>query len=199
MQRPGQEIGPKFRVNIRSDKFFGDSRNMWFVLLFGTFFILTVLMIIFFRDSPNVELFFSPINLLLFALASFRLGRIVATDEVSQPLRVFFIDAARTPVGLEERPKQKGLRGAIAALITSPDSVGFWISGLLVYGFIIWPSVIRMFMIVVAVNGLGEIFNSLVHYLGTRAWQARQGSEKLEAELQRGYPERDSARRQLDA
>jgi hypothetical protein len=183
MDHPGQEIGPKFRVNVKSDKFFGDSRNLWFLALFGTFMMLTVLMIIFFRNSPNVELFFSPINLLLFALASYRLGRIVAIDEVTQPFRVFFIDTIKTQSGLEELPKKNGLRGAVATLITSPDSVGFWISGLLVYSFIIWPSVIRLFMIVLAINGLGELFNSLVHFLGTRAWQARQASEKLEREV----------------
>jgi hypothetical protein len=183
MHRPGQEMGPKHRINIKSDRFLGDNRNLWFIALFATFMSLTLLMIIFFRHSPNVELFFSPMNLLLFALASYRLGRIVALDEVSQPLRVFFIQAQETQSGKEEVPRSSGLRGAIAALITSPDSVGFWISGFLVYGFILWPSGVRMIMIVLAVNGLGQIFNGLVQLLGNRAWQARQQSQQLEMEV----------------
>jgi hypothetical protein len=180
MSITGEEIGPKDRITIRSDRFGGDDRNPWFIALFATFLTLTVVMIVFFRDSPNVELFFSPMNLVLFALASYRLGRIVALDEVTQPFRVFFIRGKRTPRGLEEAPLEGGLRGAISALITSPDSVGFWISGLLVYGFVLWPGVIRMFMLVLAINGLGQIFNALVHFLGTRAWEARQSSELQE-------------------
>jgi hypothetical protein len=155
--------GPKLFASGRADTFRGDSRNLGFLLLFGAFGAITVLAIVFLRDDPNVELLLSPWMLVLIALASYRLGRIIALDEVMQPFRLFFTEIREEGGEKHEVPRQKGLRGAIGALISSPDSVGFWVAGLLVYLFILAPTIVRLIVIVLAINGLAQLFNSLVH------------------------------------
>lgn len=163
MEQAHELSGPKLFASGRSDTFRGDSRNLWFVLLFAMFGGITLLAILFLRDDPNVELLLSPLMLVLIALASYRLGRIIALDEVMQPFRLFFTEIREEQGEKREVPRQKGLRGAVGALISSPDSVGFWVAGLLVYVFILAPTVVRLIVIVLAVNGLAQLFNSLIH------------------------------------
>jgi hypothetical protein len=166
---PYEQAGPKTYASGKQGPVWGDSRNLWFLFLLGTFGSITILAIIFLRDEPHVELLTTPMWLTLLGLAAIRLGRIVALDEVTQPFRAPFVDVHEIDGVHKEVAKPHGLRGAVGALLCSPDSIGFWIAGILVYGWILWPSGFRMIIIVLAVSGLGEILNGLVHLLSNRA------------------------------
>jgi hypothetical protein len=167
-----EQAGPKSHASGKRGPIKGDSRNLWFVALLGTFATITTLAIVFLRDEPEVEQLLSPLWLTLLGLASLRFGRIVALDEVTQPFRGPFVDVKLVKGEWKEIAKPEGLRGAVGALVTSPESIGFWIAGLLVYLFVLWPTVVRMVIIVLAVNGLAELVNAVVHYLARRSHQS---------------------------
>jgi len=166
---PYEQAGPKTYASGKQGPISGDSRNLWFLALLGTFGSITVLAIIFLRDEPHIELLTTPMWLTLLGLAAIRLGRIIALDEVTQPFRALFVDVHEIDGRHQEVAKPEGLRGAIGALLASPDSIGFWIAGIMVYGWILWPSGFRMIIIVLAVSGVGEILNGLIHFLANRS------------------------------
>jgi hypothetical protein len=176
---PYEQAGPKTYASGKHGPVWGDSRNLWFLMLLGTFGTITVLAIIFLRDEPHIELLTTPMWLTLLGLAAIRLGRIVALDEVTQPFRAPFVDVKLIDGKHQEVAKEGGFRGAVGALICSPDSVGFWIAGILVYGWILWPSGFRMIIIVLAVSGLGEILNGVVHLLANRARRQPAGPKRV--------------------
>jgi hypothetical protein len=164
-----EQAGPKTRASGKQGPIRGDSRNLWFLALLGTFGSVTGLAILFLRNEPHIELLTTPMWLTLLGLAAIRLGRIIALDEVTQPFRAPFVDVHFVDGRHYEVAKEKGFRGAVGALLCSPDSIGFWMAGILVYGWILWPSGFRMLIIVLAVSGLGEILNGVVHFLANRS------------------------------
>jgi hypothetical protein len=166
---PYEQAGPKTHASGKQGPIRGDSRNPWFLALLASFGTLTVLAIVFLRNEPHVETLTTPMWLALLGLAAIRLGRIVALDEVTQPFRAPFVDVHVIDGRPREVAKPHGFRGAVGALLSSPDSIGFWMAGILVYGWILWPSGFRILIVVLAVSGLGEILNGVVHFLGNRA------------------------------
>jgi hypothetical protein len=166
---PYEQAGPKTHASGKHGPIRGDSRNPWFLILLGSFGTLTALAIVLLRDEPHVETLASPMWLTLLGLAAIRLGRIIALDEVTQPFRAPFVDVHVIDGQHREVAREHGFRGAVGALLSSPDSIGFWMAGILVYGWILWPEGFRIIIIVLAVSGLGEILNGLVHFLANRA------------------------------
>jgi hypothetical protein len=176
---PYEQAGPKTYASGKQGPIRGDSRNLWFLMLLGTFGSITILAIVFLRNEPHIELLTTPMWLTLLGLAAIRLGRIIALDEVTQPFRAPFVDVHEIDGEHKEVAKPHGFRGAVGALLCSPDSIGFWVAGILVYGWILWPSGFRMIIIVLAVSGLGEILNGLVHLLANRAHGQASGSTRV--------------------
>jgi hypothetical protein len=157
-----EQVGPKTYASGKTGPIHGDSRNIWFLVLLGTFSTITVIAIIFLRHNESVQTLLSPLWLTMLALASHRLGRIVALDEVTQPFRLPFVELRELDGQKLEVPRKEGFRGAVGTLISSPDSIGFWIAGILVYLYILWPPGLRMIIIVLAVSGLAELLNGIV-------------------------------------
>lgn len=170
---PYEQAGPKSHASGKQGAIHGDSRNLWFLALLGTFGTITVLAILFLRNEPHIELLTTPMWLALLGLAAIRLGRIIALDEVTQPLRAPFVYVQRVHGRDQEFARQHGFRGAVGALVSSPDSIGFWIAGILVYGWILWPEGFRMLIIVLAVSAVGEILNGIIHFLANRSRDQR--------------------------
>jgi len=168
-EEPYEQAGPKTFASGKQGPISGDSRNLWFLVLLGTFGSITLLAIVFLRDEPHVELLTTPMWLTLLGLAAIRLGRIIALDEVTQPFRALFVDVHEIDGQHKEVAKPEGFRGAVGALLCSPDSIGFWVAGIMVYGWILWPSGFRMIIIVLAVSGVGEILNGVIHFLANRS------------------------------
>jgi hypothetical protein len=70
------------------------------------------------------------------ALATYKLSRLIAKDEVTSPLRAPFArfegSAGRGEVS--EEPRGRGLRLAVGELVTCPYCVGQWVAGGFVLG-----------------------------------------------------------------
>jgi hypothetical protein len=102
------------------------------------------------------------LDVALLALATFRIGRVVATDEVTYPLRAPFVDAKlKRPRGesprIEETPTGSGLRVAMGQLLTCPTCAAFWGAAIQVWGLMLVPGLARPFIWLMAASGGAEL------------------------------------------
>jgi hypothetical protein len=107
------------------------------------------------------------IDFVLFGLATFRLGRLVAFDRVMEPLRSPVARTVQdlTGAGNTVEPKGEGGQQAIGQLITCPICVGTWIAAGMVYALIWYPEITRLFIWMTGAVGLAEILNALTEML----------------------------------
>ena len=96
-----------------------------------------------------------PLDVVLLALATFRLARIVAFDQITEPVRAPV--AQDTEEGPE--PKGRGFRRALGELVTCPMCVGVWISAALTYGLLWLPGPTRVFVTMFGAAGAAEALN----------------------------------------
>ena len=131
----------------------------------GGFVIFVVLGFIF---GPGLKMFnISTLDLVMLALATMRLGRMVAFDHIAEPLRMPFAKtiADRNGAGSIVVPKGKGFVRSIGQLISCPICVGTWIAAGLVYLLYFFPGPTRVFIVVAAVVGLAELLHSATEAL----------------------------------
>jgi len=104
-----------------------------------------------------------PKDLVLFALATQKLSRVITKDKVTTALRAPFteIEGKGGAGELEERPKGKGLRRVIGELLTCPFCIGTWIASGFIYGYIFTPRVSRTLASIFAVSGMSDFLQQL--------------------------------------
>ena len=99
-----------------------------------------------------------PKDLVLFALATQKLSRVITKDKVTTAFRAPFTEVeGKGGAGeLEERPKGRGFRRAIGELLTCPFCLGTWIASGFIYGYIFSPRVTRTVASIFAVSGAAD-------------------------------------------
>src|SRR4051812_19323620 len=99
-----------------------------------------------------------PKDVLLFALATQKLSRVITKDKVTTAFRAPFTEVeGKGGAGeLEERPKGRGFRRAVGELLTCPFCIGTWIASGFIYGYIFTPRVTRSVASIFAVSGLAD-------------------------------------------
>jgi hypothetical protein len=99
-----------------------------------------------------------PKDLVLFALATQKLSRVITKDKVTAAFRAPFTEVeGKGGAGeLEERPRGRGLRRAIGELLTCPFCLGTWIASGFIYGFIFTPRITRTLASIFAVSGMAD-------------------------------------------
>lgn len=104
----------------------------------------------------------SPFDLALLGFATFRLGRMVAWDRVTEPLRYPFARTVPDGTGAGEsvEPRGEGARQALGQLISCPICSGTWIAAGLVYFLYAWPGPAHVFLAILAAVGAAELLNS---------------------------------------
>jgi hypothetical protein len=97
-------------------------------------------------------------DIVLFAIATQKLSRVITKDKVTSALRAPFTEVeGKGGAGeLEERGRGQGLRRAIGDLLTCPFCLGTWIASGLIYGFIFSPRVTRTLASIFAVSGIAD-------------------------------------------
>lgn len=107
------------------------------------------------------------IDLILFSLATFRLGRLVAYDRVMEPLRYPFTRTVPDDSGAGEsvEPKGEGERQAIGQMLTCPVCAGTWVAAGLVFAFVWFPDLTRLFLWMTAAIGLAEVLQAATEAL----------------------------------
>ena len=107
------------------------------------------------EQKRGEELDIGALDLAMLGLATYRVGRVVAFDAVTEPLRA--------PV-TEERdggvePKGSGVRRALGELVSCPTCIGTWIAAGSVYGLRLAPRPTRTFLAIMAAGGLAEVLD----------------------------------------
>lgn len=113
-----------------------------------------------------------PYELLMLALSTFRLGRMVSYDEVMEPVREPFTKTIPDSSGSGKTvaPQGKGVTYALGQLLSCPVCSGTWIAAGLVYSLYKLPSPTRLFMAIMSAIGAAELLNSLNEAL---SWSGR--------------------------
>jgi hypothetical protein len=88
-------------------------------------------------------------------LASYKLGRLVAKDEVTSWVRA--------PVTQDEEatePKPRGVERALGELVTCPYCVGVWIASGLTYALIVFPRETRVVTTIFSGQAVADFLNA---------------------------------------
>ncbi len=104
-----------------------------------------------------------PKDLMLFALATQKLSRLITKERVTTALRAPFTEVeGKGGAGeLEERPRGRGLRRAVGELLTCPFCLGTWIASGFIYGSLFSPSITRAVGSIFAVSGVADFLQQL--------------------------------------
>jgi hypothetical protein len=115
-------------------------------------------------------------DLAMLATATFRLGRLVAYDEVFEPVRAPVTATRPDDSGAGEAvvPRGAGVRRALGELVSCPICAGTWISAGLVYALHLFPSPTRVFLAILSTIGTAEILNALTESLSWSSERARK-------------------------
>jgi hypothetical protein len=100
-------------------------------------------------ETPRVT------DTLLIGLATHKLARLVAKDEVTSFLRA--------PVTVDEEasdPKPRGLERAAGELLTCPYCLGLWIAAGFSAANVVWPSRTRFVVSIFAAHGCADLLNA---------------------------------------
>ncbi len=105
----------------------------------------------------------SLIDLVTLGLATFRLSRLAAWDEVTSFLRLPFVKHGPEDKveGKEQEPRGRGLVRALGELVVCTTCIGTWIAAGLMYALYLVPTLARPFISILAVAGLGQVVDGL--------------------------------------
>jgi hypothetical protein len=129
-----------------------------------------------FRRRHQKSLNFKPGDIILLIISTFRLGRMVAYNQVTEPLRAPFARTVPDQTGAGEvtEPKGRGVQRAIGELLTCPICSGTWIAAALVYGLHLFPGPARIFMAIMSTIGAAELLNEVTEFFSWMSQAARK-------------------------
>jgi hypothetical protein len=119
-----------------------------------------------------------PSDLALLGLATFRAGRVVAYDRVTEPLRAQVTETEPDEYGAGENvvAEGTGVRKAIGELVSCPTCVGTWVAAGLVCGLQVAPGPTRLAAAILSVSGLAELIDNTSEALSWTGQAARKQS-----------------------
>ena len=85
-------------------------------------------------------------DVMMFGVATHKIGRIITKDWVTSPLRAPFVEYVESAGGgeVKERSRGMGIRRAIGDLVTCPWCIAPWVAGTLYSLFLISPRAARL-------------------------------------------------------
>lgn len=127
------------------------------------------------HENDNAR--FSPLDIFLLSIATYRAGRLIAGDKVAEPLREPFTEnKGGEPDEEEVQPRGRGARRAIGELLSCSTCSGTWAAAFMVYGLKVAPLPTRAVMVILATAGAAEITEKSVVALSMIA-QAQRGND----------------------
>ena len=85
-------------------------------------------------------------DLVVVALATNKVSRLVSRDKVTSPIRAPFTEVEQEPGSgeVQEKPAGKGLRRALGELLTCPFCIAQWIATAFMFGLVLAPRATRV-------------------------------------------------------
>lgn len=110
------------------------------------------------------------LNLVILALASFRLTRLIVFDKITEFLRTPFFDEKEEKyedgtIEIYYLPKGKGIKKFFGELLSCYWCTGIWASLLVVLLYWLFPDYCQPFILFLAVAGLAAIFETIVQLM----------------------------------
>ena len=106
-----------------------------------------------------------PFDFALLGLAAARLTDIISTDQIMEWLRRPFVKMETTEIAgreVETRTgRGRGLKKVIGDLLSCPWCVGVWVAASLTYAYYLMPSVIWVFILIMAIAEIGSLLQTL--------------------------------------
>lgn len=126
------------------------------------------------RDHQRATL--KPFDLVLLGLSAFRMGRMIAFEGVTAPLREPFTEARADDSGAGQTVTARGggVRHVIGELVSCPICAGTWVSAGLVYGLHLLPAPTRLLLAIMSTTGVAELLYSTTEALDWTARAARR-------------------------
>jgi hypothetical protein len=90
-------------------------------------------------------------------LASYKLGRLIAKDEVTAFVRAPVTEGDRTG---EEAPKGEGAQRMLGELVTCPYCIGIWAAAGLTYGLVLFPRQTRVVTTIFGAQAVADFLNA---------------------------------------
>ncbi len=111
------------------------------------------------------------LDLATLGLATYRTGRVIAFDQVTEPLRA----SVTKPSDGGTELKGTGVQRALGELVSCPTCIGTWIAAGSVYGLRLAPAPTRAFLAFMAAGGVAELLDYATQALDKagRAAEAR--------------------------
>jgi Protein of unknown function (DUF1360) len=94
-------------------------------------------------------------DLVRIALASYKMSRLLAKDEVTAFLRAPVTEDAEA-----QQPKKKGMAAAVGELVTCPYCLGLWFASGLAYSQVLAPKTSRFATAIFSAYALGDFLNA---------------------------------------
>jgi hypothetical protein len=109
-------------------------------------------------------------DLALAAVAGHKLARLIATDEVTSPIRAPFVEARVTDDGdVVEQPTGMGVQRAFGELLICPSCVGQWTCAAFITGIILNPRPTRAVAAIFATDAISDFLHTAFHAAKDRA------------------------------
>ena len=106
-----------------------------------------------------------PFDLVLLGLAAARLSDIISTDQIMEWLRRPFVKMETSEIAgreVETRTgRGRGLRKVIGDLLSCPWCVGVWVAAGLTYAYLLVPTVVWVFVLIMAIAEIGSLLQTL--------------------------------------
>ena len=130
------------------------------------------------KRKASGQLTVGALDLVTIGFATFRAGRVVAFDRVTEPLRAPVTETEPDDFGAGENvvAEGAGMRKAIGELMSCPTCVGTWVAAGLVYGLQFAPGPTRLAAAVLGTAGLAELLDGATEALTWTGQAARKRS-----------------------
>ncbi len=122
------------------------------------------------RRGEDVEI--RPFDLALLGLSTYRIGRLVAYERVSEPLRQPFTQVIQDESGAGDTVVAggRGFRWVLGELLSCPICIGTWAAAGLVYSLHLAPRPTRVLLAVMSSTGVAQVLNESTEAL---SWSGR--------------------------
>jgi Protein of unknown function (DUF1360) len=160
--------------------------KMWNIVAMVVFVALAVLA---FRclEARSAIVWLSFGEVLLLSLATMRIIRLVAYDNITLFLREAFTDVKKVRFveggedSYERVPSENSFKRTVSKLLNCPWCIGVWIALGVVYVYLVYPES-YIFFVVLAIAGIASLLQMLANLLGWKAEYKKIATQKLSQE-----------------
>lgn len=134
-----------------------------YALLLGLYNALFGAFLVWYRYKKNRLEEISPLDLIMLALATFRISKTISEDEIAEVVRRPLVEH----VADQSRPRGSGMRWALGKLVLCPTCTGTWVAAFLGYALYLFPRHTRPFLAIMSASGVEQMSDAALSLVYT--------------------------------